>query len=147
MNRRTPATILLLEAHEDPRAVYAGTLRKAGLDVTEVGDSQAALDAAKAIQPRVIVATFDSRTRDDRLSFCREIKADSRTKGIPIVLTSADVTDEDAELATDPGVLVLTLVQPDSSKLVAAVEGVLAAERAEPLRASLPRRKNVNRSA
>jgi CheY-like chemotaxis protein len=147
MNRRTPAAILLLEEQDAPRATHAEALRQAGLDVTEVADSEAALDAAKTIRPRVIVASFDSRTREDRLSFCREIKADPSTNSIPILLTAADVTEEDTGLATDPGVLVLTLMQRDSSKLVAAVEGVLAGERAEPLRASLRRRKDVNRSA
>lgn len=146
MDRRTPATVLLLEAQEDSRAVYTAALRTAGLDVTEVGDSQAALGAAKAIRPRVIIAGFDSQTRDDRLTFCREIKADSHTKSIPILLTSTDVTDDDVELATDQGVLVLTVMQLDSSKLVAAVKGVLGAGRAEPLRASLRRRKDVNRA-
>ena len=58
-----------------------------------------------------------------------------------------DVTDGDVELATDMGVLALILPEPDGGKLVAAVEGVLAAERAAPLRASLHRRKTAKRSA
>lgn len=142
-----PATVLLLEAREDFRAVHAEALRLAGLDVTEVGDSRTALNVAEAIRPRVIVASFDSRTRDDRLTFCRDIKADPRTRDIPILLASADVTDRDVEVATDAGVLVLTVPEPDGHKLVAAVEGVLAAERAEPLRTSLRRHKRQNRSA
>jgi len=40
-------------------------------------------------------------------------------------------------LATDPGALVLTATEHDGAKLVAAVQGVLAGQRAEPLRASL----------
>jgi len=147
MIRRIPATVLVLEERHDSRAAYAEALRRVGLDVAELADSQTALDVVKAIQPRVIVASFDSRTREDRLALCREIKANPTTSGIPILLTALDVTEDDTALATDPGVLVLTVKQSDGAKLAAAVEGVLAGQRAEPLRARLRQKKDVNRSA
>jgi CheY-like chemotaxis protein len=146
MVRRIPATVLVLE-ERDSRAVYAEALRQAGLEVAEVADSQTALDVAKAMQPRVIVASFDSHMREDRLAFCREIKANPSTSSIPILLTAADVREDDTALATDPGVLLLTVKEPDGTKLAAAVEGVLAGQRAEPLRAGLRQKKGVNRSA
>jgi PleD family two-component response regulator len=147
MNRRSPATVLLLDERGDYRAAFAEALRLAGLNVSECVDSPAALEAINTARPRVIVASFDPRTRDDRLTFCRAIKANSGTKRIPVLLTTTDRVAEDVGLATDPGVMVLTLMQDEGAKLVAAVDGVLTAQRVEPLRASLHRRKNLNRSA
>jgi len=147
MKRRTPATILLLAEPDEVRVEYAEALRNAGLRVVETSDSRAALESMNATRPTVIVADLNSRLRDDRLSLCREIKDNPSTKSIPVLLTTAGMKDDDAALATDPGVLVLTLAQHDGAKLLAALNGVLAAQRAEPARASLRRRKNVSRSA
>jgi len=78
---------------------------------------------------------------------CRALKADPDTKHIPIVLTTPDPLADDVALATDPGVLVPTLMPSDGAKLAAAINGVLAAQRAEPLRASPRRRGDARRSA
>jgi len=135
MNRRVPAIALLMEGRNNFRTAYSEALRLAGLTVTEARDVQQALDAVSTIQPTIIVAGFDSETRDDCLSLCRAMKADPHTTRIPIVLTTPDLSGDDVALATDPGVLVLTLMPSDGAKLAAAINGVLAAQRAEPLRA------------
>jgi CheY-like chemotaxis protein len=135
MNRRVPATALLVERRDNVRAAYSEALRLAGLKVTEARDAAQALDAVTTIHPTIIVAEFDSQTRDECLSLCRAMKADPHTTRIPIVLTTPDLSGDDVALATDPGVLVLTLMPSDGAKLAAAINGVLAAQRAEPLRA------------
>jgi PleD family two-component response regulator len=112
-------------------------LREAGLEVVKRSDSGSALETVRKVRPRVIIASFDSQTREDRLTFCRTVKADPSTTRIPIVLAATDQREDDTALATDPGVLVVTMVERDVSKLVAAVKGVLAAQRPQPLRASL----------
>ena len=71
-----------------------------------------------AARPAVVVADLNSRLRDDRLSLCRQIK-DNPT----VLLTAAGMKDDDAALATDPGVLVLTLAQHGGAKLLAALKG------------------------
>jgi CheY-like chemotaxis protein len=142
-----PATVLLVEARDDSRSGHATALREAGLDVIRVRDSQAALEALKSVMPKVLVAGLNSRTRDDHVRLCREIRSDSRTEQIPILLTTERMMDHDAELATDPGALVVTATQHDGMKLVAAVQGVLAGQRAEPLRASLHRQEKSEQSA
>lgn len=147
MDRRVPATVLLLEGRDEARAAQSEALRAAGLHVTEAHTSEQVQDALEAINPSIIVVSFDAQTRDDRLSLCRAVKADPRTRRIPIVLTTSDMTSDDVGLATDPGVLVLTLAFSDGAKLAAAINGVLAAQRAEPLRTSLRRRREVKRSA
>ena len=90
---------------------------------------------------------MDAQIRNDRLSFCRQIKGEPRTRPIPILLMTESLMEHDVELATDPGVLVLTMAPNDVAKLVAAVNGVLAAQRAEPLSASVRRRGDGRRTA
>src|SRR6266508_291171 len=109
MNRPVPATALLVEGRDSFRAACS-----------EARDARQALDAVTTIQPKIIVAGFDSQTRNDCLSLCRAMKADPHTKRIPIVLTTPDPSADDVALATDPGVLVLTLMPSDGDKLTAA---------------------------
>jgi two-component system cell cycle response regulator len=147
MDRRTPATVLLIEGRDAFRTEYAAALRPSGLEVIAVGNSQVALEAVRSRHPRVIVAGLDPQTRDDRLDFCRQIKRDPDTRDIPILLTTDNVTPEDVALAEDPGVLVLTIAAHDESKLIAAINGVLTAQRARPLPATLSRRRDMKRPA
>lgn len=76
-----------------------------------------------AARPTVVVADLNSRLRNDRLSLCRQIKDNPSTKSIPVLLTAEGMKDDDAALATDPGVLVLTLAQHRGAKLLAALKG------------------------
>jgi CheY-like chemotaxis protein len=146
-NRPMPTTLLLVEARDDSRSPHAAALRAAGLRVIRVCDSHAALEALKTVLPSVVVAALNPRTRDDHLAVCREIRSDSRTRQIPILLTTERMTEQDVALATDPGALVLTATQQDGAKLVAAVHGVVAVQRAEPLKTSLHRDTSSKQSA
>ena len=140
-------SVLLVEARDDSRTTYAQALRTAGLDVVRVRDSHAALEALKGFVPRVLVAGLYPRTREDHLKLCRDIRSQSDTGQIPIVLTTERLQAQDVELATNPGALVLTATQRDAAKLVAAVNGVLAGQRADVLRASLRQPRDSERSA
>lgn len=142
-----PRTVLFVEARSEARSVHAAALRAAGLEVMRVSDSQAAREALKNVVPKVLIAGLNPRTRDDQLQLCRDIRGDARTQQITIVLTTEHLLEQDVDLATDPGALVLTATQRDSAKLVAAVQGVLAGQRAEPLRASLRRPNDAQQLA
>jgi CheY-like chemotaxis protein len=136
----------LLEGRSDRRAEFAEALRDADFDVTAVSDSQAAVASLDRIRPRAVIANLDAATRSDRIDFCRQIKDDPRTKTIPILLMAESLMEQDVQLATDPGVLVLTAPH-DVAKLMGALNGVLAAQRAQPLSASLRRRRDMSRTA
>jgi DNA-binding response OmpR family regulator len=146
MNRRKPVTILLLEDRDDCSAEFAEALRGADLKVIAVADLQTAWPLVERIRPRVIVANMDARTRTERLTFCREVRSDARTARIPVLLTTEHTAEEDINLATDPGVLVLTMARGDGAKLTAAVAGVLTAQRAESSTASRRRRRDVKQT-
>ena len=142
MNRPTSATVLLFDPHVDSRRGYADALRAAGCQVQEANQDDTALALARQASPHVIVVTFDVSTRHDRLRFCREVKA-ALTSGSPpiLLLTSTAATKDDVELATDPGVMVLSVPPDAAAKLVAAVQGVMAVQRPAPLRATLNRNR------
>jgi CheY-like chemotaxis protein len=141
MNRRLPNTVLLFDSRDDSRAVYAGALRLAGCTVEEAAREDAALAVLSRSRPTVIVVAFDAATRDERLGFCRTVKSDLNSGSTPILLLTETAAGTDMELATDPGVMVLTVPSDDGGKLVAAVQGVLAAQRPAPLRATIKRHR------
>ena len=82
--------------------------------------------AVGEITPQIVIASFDPRTHDECFAFCERLKADTRRKTIPILLTSAIINGEDLQRATDMSVLGLTVGPHDGAKMLAAVKGVLA---------------------
>ena len=131
-------SILLLESKENARAAYAAALRAAGSTVVAVADSDAAHAAAAAQTPDVVVVGFDGADRESRFHLCKELAALFRTRRVPILLTSANIDQNDLELATELGALALALEPADTPKLVSAVQGVVAAHhKPSPIRASL----------
>jgi CheY-like chemotaxis protein len=143
-------SLLLLESDEIARAAYIAALRDAGCSVSTATDSAHAYTTALSEMPDVIIVGFDPAVRGDRFELCKRLGADPRTRQVPILLTSAVVSQNDLELATSTGVLALVLESRDSAKLVSAVRGIVAAHlKPPPLRASLelpakndPARKN-----
>lgn len=106
MNRRKPPTVLILQWPDRVRTTHTTVLRASGLDVLEVDSSTAAMDAARTIKPDVIVAMIGSRFTHMCADLCQAMKADRHLAGIPILLVSdADVSEDDMRLATDAGVL------------------------------------------
>ncbi len=131
-------SLLLLEANDGARMAYTEALRGAGCRVTTAADSAQAYAAAVADVPDVIVVAFDAAVRDDRFGLCQRLGADARTRHVPVLLTSAAMSEHDLERATSTGVLALVLESRDAAKLVSAVRGVVAARLRPPaLRASL----------
>lgn len=141
-------SVLLLDRRDEFRITYSAALRSAAIDVIAVRDVEAALSAFKTSSATVIVVGLDPQTRDGDLALCRRIKADPETKDISILLTIDNkLADEDVDLATDPGALIISATVNDGAKLVAAIQGMLAGQRAQPLRASLHQAKDVKQSA
>ena len=149
MNRRKPPMVLILQWSHRVHTTHATVLRASGLDVLEVDSSTAAMDAARTTKPDVIVAMIGSRFTQMCADLCQAMKTDRHLAGIPILLVSdADVSEDDMRLATDAGVLALTVSDVDSPKLLAAINGVLAAHRASSTRRTWPvRRRDIKRLA
>ena len=122
----TASVVLLIEPNDTSRSVYADALHNAGFIVVGARDCAAALYALTEIIPQIIIASFDLRTHDECLAFCERLKSNSRTRAIPILLTSETITIEDLRRATDISVLGLSIAQQDGAKMISAVRAVLA---------------------
>jgi len=83
-----PPLVLLVDDFQDNREMYAMYLEHAGMQVAEAGNGHEALDQAFRLLPDLIVMDL-SLPGIDGWEATRRLKADERTKKIPVVaLTS-----------------------------------------------------------
>jgi len=76
--------VLIVEGHEENRAMYAITLSASGFDVVAVKDGGEAWGRALQIQPDIIVADLSMPHHGGR-QFLENLKQNPRTRDIPIV--------------------------------------------------------------
>ena len=86
-------TILLIENDATFAAEASGALEAVGFQVRISGDGKDGLDLAKELKPDAIVLCVEL-PRLSGYSICNKIKKDDSLKGIPLVLTSSEATDE-----------------------------------------------------
>jgi CheY-like chemotaxis protein len=88
---------LVLNVDDRPAALYARdrTLRQHGFTVANAGTGQAALEAARELQPQLILLDVFLPDTDGR-DLCRRFKADSELAHIPVVLISATLAAKEA---------------------------------------------------
>jgi DNA-binding response OmpR family regulator len=140
----TSGVVLLIRSDDTSRAAYGEALRNAGFTVIMAPDCAAGLYALSEVTPQIVVASFDPHTRDECLAFCERLKRDSRTGGIPILLTSQTIDEADLQRAMDMKVLGIAIGPHDEAKITGAVRGVLAVEDGS---ASMSKPQRISRSA
>jgi CheY-like chemotaxis protein len=122
----TKPLVLVVDDYQDAREMYAEYLEFSGFRVAEAANGAEALDKAFALLPDVILMDL-SLPIIDGWEATRRLKADERTKAIPVVaLTGHAMAGEatgDQEVKCDAFVIKPCL--PDT--LVAEVKKVLAA--------------------
>jgi CheY-like chemotaxis protein len=79
--------VLLVDDCQDTRELYAEYLELSGFDVKEADDGIVAIDEAVRVRPDVIVMDM-SLPRLDGREAAQKLRADERTRGIPLVLIS-----------------------------------------------------------
>jgi CheY-like chemotaxis protein len=79
--------VLLVDDCQDTRELYAEYLELSGFDVKEAEDGIVAIDEAVRVRPDVIVMDM-SLPRMDGREAARALRADARTKSIPLVMIS-----------------------------------------------------------
>lgn len=79
--------MLLVDDCQDTRELYAEYLELSGFDVKEADDGIVAINEAVRVQPDVIVMDM-SLPRLDGHEAARKLRADARTKSIPLVMIS-----------------------------------------------------------
>ena len=95
MERRFPhnpparPVVLIVESHEDTRALYAIALSGMGFEVIAEGNCANAYGRAWKAHPDVIVTDLTLRQLDG-WELLRDLKQDPRTRDIPVVVITAD---------------------------------------------------------
>jgi len=134
------SSVVLIEPNDELRGVYAAALRESRFTVIAVPDCAAAHYVIAEITPQIVIVSFESRTHDECIAFCKRLKADRATRDIAILLTSDTITVEDLQRATEIKVLGMTVGPHDEAKMTAAVRGMLAVIEG---RAAMSQRPNV----
>jgi DNA-binding response OmpR family regulator len=96
MERRRPKTlparplVLIVDGQDDMSALYALALSAGGFDVAPASVRETPYSLAFATRPDIIVTEI-SHLRSDGWSFVQDLKRETRTRAIPIVvLTDSD---------------------------------------------------------
>ena len=98
---RTPL-VLLVDDFQDNREMYAMYLEHAGLRVVEAGNGHEALDQAFSLLPDLIVMDL-SLPGIDGWEATRRLKADERTKKIPVLALTSHALEGYSEGARAAG--------------------------------------------
>ena len=85
--------ILIVDDHLDTGAVLARLLKKCGYTAVAVGSGRAALEMLASSRPSLIVLDM-SMPDMDGLTVLRAIRSGAEAKDVPVVVYSADFTDE-----------------------------------------------------
>jgi two-component system cell cycle response regulator DivK len=85
--RRERRLVLLVDDCQDTRELYAEYLELSGFDVKEADDGIVAIAEAVRVHPDVIVMDVSLPKLDGREA-ARQLRADERTRSIPLVMIS-----------------------------------------------------------
>jgi two-component system, cell cycle response regulator DivK len=90
--RNPPARplVLIIEGHDDTRALYALALSANGFEVVAVAERAEAVRRAWEIHPDVIVTDLPMPGCDGQ-QFLQDLKQDARTRSIPVVAVTGYV--------------------------------------------------------
>lgn len=123
--------ILIVNDEPDQLALMGSLLRKAGYSVLTAEDGLEGLTLAKREQPDLVISDV-SMPRMNGLEFCREIRADSELKTVPILLISARQKDTESAVAgLEAGADDYLEIPFDSARLIAKVSRLLERSRLE----------------
>lgn len=94
--------VLVVDDLEDNRELYAAYLEIAGFEIEKAVDGRDALDRIAARPPELVVMDL-AMPRLDGWQATRMLKADPKTRGIPVLVLTAYDGDEDLQRARDAG--------------------------------------------
>ncbi len=89
-------SVLIIDAEEDFAQRLAEEVRAHGVEPTLTGDGKAGLDMAHINIPDAIVLCVEL-PRMSGYSICAKLKKDATLKGVPLIITSAEATQETFE--------------------------------------------------
>ncbi len=121
-----PPLVLLVDDFQDNREMYAMYLEHAGMQVAEAGNGHEALDQAFRLLPDLIVMDL-SLPGIDGWEATRRLKADERTKKIPVVALTSHALEGYSEGARAAGCDAFVTKPCLPEQLLSEIRKVLAA--------------------
>jgi PAS domain S-box-containing protein len=124
-------SVLIVNDEPDQLTLMGSLLRKAGYSILTAEDGVEGLTLARQSRPDLVISDV-SMPRMNGLVFCREIRADSVLKTVPILLISARQKDTESAVAgLKAGADDYLEIPFDSARLVAKVSRLLERSRLE----------------
>ena len=124
-------SVLIVNDEPDQLTLMGSLLHKAGYSVLTAEDGLEGLILARRERPDLVISDV-SMPRMNGLEFCREIRADSELKTVPILLVSARQKDTESAVAgLRAGADDYLEIPFDSARLVAKVSRLLERSRLE----------------
>jgi CheY-like chemotaxis protein len=122
--------VLVVEDYQDAREMYAAYLQFSGYRVAEAADGLEALDKTRELMPDIILMDL-ALPKMDGWEATRQLKADDKTKHIPIVALTGHALAGFAEGARQAGCdsFVTKPCLPDA--LVVEIQRMLSVKRSE----------------
>jgi CheY-like chemotaxis protein len=112
-----PYSILVVDDEEQVRTVWRLVLTRAGYNVREAEDGETALARLREEVPDLILLDVLMPGMDG-IEVCRQVRADSRTAAIPILIVSGKTDPRSRQEGLDAGAtLYLTKPQPPEQLL------------------------------
>jgi type IV pilus assembly protein PilB len=119
--------VLLVEDNEDARAVLKMVLEAEFYEVVEAADGVEAMEAIYREIPQVIVADF-MMPRMNGLQLLQKLRADVRTKGIPVLMLTAADSEENEVQMIDSGADDFVSKGSETKVMLARVQRLLSRE-------------------
>ena len=99
---RARQLVLVVEDYQDAREMYAAYLQFSGFDVAEAGNGIEAVEKATELLPDIILMDL-ALPRMDGWEATRRLKADARTRHIPVVALTGHALAGHADGAREAG--------------------------------------------
>ena len=119
--------VLIVDDYEDARELYAAYLRHVGYDVSTAAEGDAALRCALHETCDVVVLDVSLPTMDG-MTILRLLRANSKTKDIPVIMLSAAVGESVRVQAREAGATMFLGKPCLPEELEAAIRQVLGSQ-------------------
>jgi two-component system cell cycle response regulator DivK len=86
---RPPPLALLVENDGHTREMYAEWLVFSGFRVAEASTADEAIEKARQLRPQIITTDIGLSGNGDGCNLCERLKADKRTRAIPVIAVTA----------------------------------------------------------
>jgi CheY-like chemotaxis protein len=115
--------ILIVDDLAEQRDIYATLLRLHGYDVLEAEDGERAIEIALEARPHAIVMDVVLPVLDGWTA-TRQIQADPRTTGTPVIVLTAREVDADREGSEEAGACAYIVKPCDPNRILTEVQRV-----------------------